>query len=130
MLSHPTLPLTITAHEDRHIRFYDNTTGALVHRYKLRIDDYLSTKVYIFILIYLIYLSNYLSSMVAHLDVVTSLAVNQHCLYLIYLSIYLSSIVAHLDAVTSLTVDQHGLYLISLSLAIYPSTYLYIYPSI
>ena len=68
--------------------------------------------------------------MVAHLDVVTSLAVNQHCLYLIYLSIYLSSIVAHLDAVTSLTVDQHGLYLISLSLAIYPSTYLYIYPSI
>ena len=51
--------------------------------------------------------------MVAHLDVVTSLAVNQHGLYLIYLSIYLSSMVAHLDAVTSLAVDQHGLYLIS-----------------
>jgi len=53
VLSHPTLPLTITAHEDRHIRFYDNTTGALVH------------------------------SMVAHLDAVTSLAVDQHGLYLI-----------------------------------------------
>jgi len=53
VLSHPTLPLTITAHEDRHIRFYDNNTGAMVH------------------------------SMVAHLDAVTSLAVDQHGLYLI-----------------------------------------------
>jgi len=53
ILSHPTLPLTITGHEDRHIRFYDNNTGALVH------------------------------SMVAHLDAVTSLAVDQHGLYLI-----------------------------------------------
>jgi len=53
VLSHPALPLTITGHEDRHIRFYDNNTGALVH------------------------------SMVAHLDSVTSLAVDQHGLYLI-----------------------------------------------
>jgi len=53
VLSHPTLPLTITAHEDRHIRFYDNNTGSMVH------------------------------SMVAHLDAVTSLAVDQHGLYLI-----------------------------------------------
>ena len=27
VISHPTLPITITAHEDRHIRFYDNNTG-------------------------------------------------------------------------------------------------------
>ena len=53
VLSHPTLPLTITGHEDRHIRFYDNNTGQMVH------------------------------SMVAHLDSVTSLAVDQHGLYLI-----------------------------------------------
>jgi len=53
VLSHPALPLTITGHEDRHIRFYDNNTGSLVH------------------------------SMVAHLDSVTSLAVDQHGLYLI-----------------------------------------------
>jgi len=53
VLSHPTLALTITAHEDRHIRFYDNSSGQLVH------------------------------SMVAHLDSVTSLAVDQHGLYLI-----------------------------------------------
>ena len=32
VLSHPTLPLTITANEDRSIRFYDNNTGSLVHR--------------------------------------------------------------------------------------------------
>ena len=27
VISHPTLPITITAHEDRHIRFFDNNTG-------------------------------------------------------------------------------------------------------
>lgn len=27
VVSHPTLPLTITAHEDRHIRFFDNSSG-------------------------------------------------------------------------------------------------------
>lgn len=27
VLSHPTLPITITAQEDRHIKFYDNNTG-------------------------------------------------------------------------------------------------------
>jgi len=27
VVNHPTLPVTITAHEDRHIRFFDNNTG-------------------------------------------------------------------------------------------------------
>lgn len=27
VISHPTLPISITAHEDRHIKFYDNNTG-------------------------------------------------------------------------------------------------------
>lgn len=27
VVSHPTLPVTITAHEDRHIKFYDNKSG-------------------------------------------------------------------------------------------------------
>ena len=27
VISHPTLPVTITAHEDKHIRFFDNKTG-------------------------------------------------------------------------------------------------------
>ncbi|XP_051802228.1 striatin-like isoform X1 [Acanthochromis polyacanthus] len=52
VLSHPTLPITITAQEDRHIRFFDNNTGKLIH------------------------------SMVAHLDSVTSLAVDPNGLYL------------------------------------------------
>ncbi|XP_077350587.1 striatin-like isoform X2 [Festucalex cinctus] len=52
ILSHPTLPITITAQEDRHIKFYDNNTGKLIH------------------------------SMVAHLDAVTSLAVDPNGLYL------------------------------------------------
>ncbi|RXG61362.1 Striatin-3 [Armadillidium vulgare] len=53
VVSHPTLPLTVTAHEDRHIRFWDNTSGRLVQ------------------------------SMVAHLDSVTSLAVDPNGLYLL-----------------------------------------------
>lgn len=53
VVCHPTLPLTITAHEDRHIRFWDNNTGKMVH------------------------------SMVAHLDAVTSLAVDPNGLYLL-----------------------------------------------
>ncbi|XP_064174457.1 striatin-like isoform X1 [Anguilla rostrata] len=52
VLSHPTLPVTITAQEDRHIKFFDNNTGKLIH------------------------------SMVAHLDAVTSLAVDPNGLYL------------------------------------------------
>uniref|UniRef100_A0A3Q3X158 Striatin n=1 Tax=Mola mola TaxID=94237 RepID=A0A3Q3X158_MOLML len=52
VLSHPTLPLTITAQDDRHVRFFDNNTGKLIH------------------------------SMVAHLDAVTSLAVDPNGLYL------------------------------------------------
>ncbi|XP_075718969.1 striatin isoform X3 [Rhinoderma darwinii] len=52
VISHSTLPITITAHEDRHIKFYDNNTGKLIH------------------------------SMVAHLDAVTSLAVDPNGLYL------------------------------------------------
>lgn len=53
VVSHPTLPISITAHEDRHIRFWDNTTGTLMH------------------------------SMVAHLEPVTSLAIDAHGLYLL-----------------------------------------------
>ncbi|KAF3842287.1 hypothetical protein F7725_024238 [Dissostichus mawsoni] len=52
VLSHPTLPITITAEEDRHIKFFDNNSGKMIH------------------------------SMVAHLDAVTSLAVDPNGLYL------------------------------------------------
>uniref|UniRef100_A0A672YUR7 Striatin-like n=1 Tax=Sphaeramia orbicularis TaxID=375764 RepID=A0A672YUR7_9TELE len=52
VLSHPTLPITITAQDDRHIKFYDNASGKLIH------------------------------AMVAHLDAVTSLAVDPNGLYL------------------------------------------------
>ncbi|KAM8833391.1 striatin-3 isoform 2-T2 [Synchiropus picturatus] len=50
--SHPTLPVTITAHEDRHIKFFDNKSGKVIH------------------------------AMVAHLDAVTSLAVDPNGIYL------------------------------------------------
>jgi WD40 repeat protein len=53
IICHPTLGLTITAHEDRHIRFWDNSTGKMLH------------------------------AMVAHLDAVTSLALDPHGLYLL-----------------------------------------------
>ncbi|XP_061531373.1 striatin-3 isoform X1 [Phycodurus eques] len=50
--SHPTLPVTITAHEDRNIKFFDNKSGKVIH------------------------------TMVAHLDAVTSLAVDPNGIYL------------------------------------------------
>uniref|UniRef100_A0A3Q1NM68 Striatin-4 n=1 Tax=Bos taurus TaxID=9913 RepID=A0A3Q1NM68_BOVIN len=52
VVSHPSQPLTITAHDDRGIRFLDNRTGKLVH------------------------------SMVAHLDAVTCLAVDPNGVFL------------------------------------------------
>ncbi|KAI4463087.1 striatin [Holotrichia oblita] len=67
VVCHPTLPLTISAHEDRHIRFWDNNTGKIVH------------------------------SMVAHLDAVTSLAVDPNGLYLLSGSHDCSIRLWHLD---------------------------------
>ncbi|KAJ7990917.1 hypothetical protein DPEC_G00291860 [Dallia pectoralis] len=52
VVSHPTLPVTITAHEDRNIKFFDNKSGKVIH------------------------------VMVAHLDAVTSLAVDPNGIYL------------------------------------------------
>lgn len=53
VVSHPSEPLTITAHDDRGIRFLDNRTGKAVH------------------------------SMVAHLDAVTCLAVDPNGMFLL-----------------------------------------------
>lgn len=53
VVSHPMLPVSMTAHEDRNIRFFDNNTGKMHH------------------------------SMVAHLDAVTSLAVDPCGLFLL-----------------------------------------------
>ncbi|XP_063986956.1 striatin isoform X2 [Diachasmimorpha longicaudata] len=53
VVAHPIQPLIIAAHEDRHIRFYDHRSATLAH------------------------------AMVAHLDAVTSLAVDPHGLYLL-----------------------------------------------
>lgn len=52
IVSHPKLPVTITAHDDRCIRFFDNKTGKMIH------------------------------SMVAHLDAVTCLAVDPNGVFL------------------------------------------------
>ncbi|XP_056402007.1 striatin-3 isoform X5 [Hyla sarda] len=52
IVSHPTLPVTIAAYEDRHIKFFDNKSGKTIH------------------------------SMVAHLEAVTSLAVDPNGIYL------------------------------------------------
>lgn len=51
--SHPTLPLLVTAHEDRHIRFWDGVSGRCAH------------------------------TMVAHLDAVTGLALDPNGLFLL-----------------------------------------------
>ncbi|XP_044588996.1 striatin isoform X4 [Cotesia glomerata] len=53
VVAHPLQSLIVAAHEDRHIRFYDHRSASLAH------------------------------AMVAHLDAVTSLAVDPHGLYLL-----------------------------------------------
>ncbi|NP_001296588.1 striatin-3-like [Hydra vulgaris] len=53
VISHPTHPILITAHEDRHVRFFDLSSGKEVH------------------------------SMVAHLDAVTSLSIDPSGLYIL-----------------------------------------------
>ncbi|XP_057316600.1 striatin-3-like isoform X2 [Hydractinia symbiolongicarpus] len=53
VVSHPTSPMVITAHEDRHIRFFDINSGKEVH------------------------------NMVAHLDAVTSLSIDPSGLYIL-----------------------------------------------
>ncbi|XP_034947263.1 striatin-3 [Chelonus insularis] len=53
VVAHPIQPLIIAAHEDRHIRFYDHRSASLAH------------------------------AMVAHLEAVTSLAVDPYGLYLL-----------------------------------------------
>ncbi|KRY89935.1 Striatin, partial [Trichinella pseudospiralis] len=53
ILSHPTLPITITAHDGRVIRFFDNNTGQMI------------------------------DSVVAHLDAVTCLSIDPNGLYLL-----------------------------------------------
>uniref|UniRef100_A0A672M0Y8 Striatin-3-like n=1 Tax=Sinocyclocheilus grahami TaxID=75366 RepID=A0A672M0Y8_SINGR len=52
VVTHPTLPITVTAHEDRNIKFFDNKSGQAIH------------------------------AMVAHLDAVTSLAIDPNGIYL------------------------------------------------
>lgn len=53
VVAHPTLPLVVAAHEDRHLRFYDHRSATLAY------------------------------AMVAHLGAVTSLAVDPNGLYLL-----------------------------------------------
>ena len=66
LVSHPTLPVAISAHENRSIKFYDSSSGQLIH------------------------------SMVAHLDSVTSLAVDPNGLYLLSGSKYRLKLVSDL----------------------------------
>ncbi|VDM44569.1 unnamed protein product [Toxocara canis] len=53
ILSHPTMPVTVTAGDDRKIRYFDNTTGKLIH------------------------------GTVAHVEAISSLAIDPNGLYLL-----------------------------------------------
>ncbi|CAF92879.1 unnamed protein product [Tetraodon nigroviridis] len=78
VLSHPTLPVTITAQDDRHIRFYDNNTGELLPprgrglppTRPLSVNGCQCVS------------GQLIHAMVAHLDAVTCLAVDPNGLYL------------------------------------------------
>ena len=53
LVCHPTLPIIITAHEDKYIRLFDSKSGQVIH------------------------------SMTAHMDAVTGLAIDPHGLYIL-----------------------------------------------
>ena len=69
IISHPSQPIIITAHDDRKIRYFDSNSG------KKNILNHFQE-------IIIIFLGRMIHSMVAHLDTVTSLAIDpqQTCL--------------------------------------------------
>ena len=73
---------SFSAHEDRHIRFFDNGSGKMIH------------------------------SMVAHLDAVTSLAVDPNGLYLLSGSHDCSIRLWNLDSKTCVQVSLTGRYVV------------------
>lgn len=105
VVSHPTLPVTITAHEDRHIKFYDNKSGQSVSTCQSPavslhpsvslcplVCPFLSACLHLF-----------LSLCLTRLTCVACLSAGK----------VIHAMVAHLDAVTSLAVDPNGIYLMS-----------------
>lgn len=85
--------VSITAHEDRFIRFFDNNTGKkyyflLYMKYVLLLILLISCKVHWFV--YFCFQGKQIHSMVAHLDAVTCLSVDSPGLYLLSGSKYCS----------------------------------------
>jgi striatin 1/3/4 len=70
LISHPSQPIIITAHDDRNIRYFDSNSGTKKKK------KFFSEK------IFFSFLGRMIHSMVAHLDSVTSLAIDpqQTCL--------------------------------------------------
>ena len=73
--SHPNLPIAVTAHEDRNIRFWD--LSRLVEFYQKKIQKFYE-KFSIFL-----FSGTLVHSMVAHLDAVTSVTIDPNGLYLL-----------------------------------------------
>lgn len=93
VISHPTLPVTITAHDDRSIKFVDNNAGeSCLFETGSQVTHYTR----------------------ACLSV-SACSVQRCYTYNCYVCTgkVVHSMVAHLDAVTSLAVDPNGLYLLS-----------------
>ena len=72
VIAHPTLPLIVTAHEDKYIRFFDSKSGVGDHvNIKQNLPSFFSI------------LGDVIHSMTAHMDAVTGLAIDPHGLYLL-----------------------------------------------
>ena len=72
--SHPNLPIAVTAHEDRNIRFWD--LSRLVEFYQK--NSKILWKIFNFL-----FSGTLVHSMVAHLDAVTSVTIDPNGLYLL-----------------------------------------------
>ena len=73
IVCHPTLPIIVTGHEDKYIRFFDAKTGMYIS--SQRTSTHTHTLSFI--------PGKVIHSMTAHLDAVTGLAVDPHGLYLL-----------------------------------------------
>ncbi|VDL71137.1 unnamed protein product [Nippostrongylus brasiliensis] len=96
ILSHPTMPLTITAGDDRKIRYFDNHTGKLMHSAVAHVEG--------------------ISSILSHptMPLTITAGDDRKIRYFDnHTGKLMHSAVAHVEGISSLAIDPNGLYLLS-----------------
>lgn len=80
---HPTMPVVVSAHEDRQIKFWDLNSGKFQYQFSISHYNFLRTHLNTHKILLLFSTGKCLHAMVAHLDEVTCLACDPNGLYLL-----------------------------------------------